>query len=97
MLMKPHRFDPLSFLLGAVLMVFAVTYMVATDGHVVSGVRLWPATVIVVGLTLAAWGAVASFRRKGAAVPTPPAAAPELDPTGDEPPDPLQTVTENSD
>ncbi|MEP7060108.1 MAG: hypothetical protein ABI828_05195 [Actinomycetota bacterium] len=66
--MKPHRFDPLSFLLGAVLMVFSVTYLVATEGQIVSGSRLWPATIILVGLTLAAWGAVASFRRKDGAV-----------------------------
>jgi hypothetical protein len=99
MLMKPHRFDPLSFLLGAILMVFAVTYLMATDGEIVSGSKLWPATVILVGVTLAAWGAVASFRRKdvGPSAPTMPAAAPDPDASGDEPAAPSQAVSENSD
>jgi len=61
--MKPHRFDPLSFSMGAVLLVFAVTYLVAGKGDVVSFERLWPATIILVGLTLAAWGLTASVRR----------------------------------
>ena len=61
--MKPHRFDPLSFSMGAVLLVFAVTYLVVGKGDVVSFERLWPATIILVGLTLAAWGLTVSVRR----------------------------------
>jgi hypothetical protein len=56
--MKRHRFDPFSFLFGAVFLTIGLT--VATGGSGVDAVRpfrSWPTAVIVTGLVLVLWTA----------------------------------------
>jgi hypothetical protein len=64
--MKRHRFDPFSFLFGAVFLTVGLT--VATGGSGVDAVRpfrAWPAAVILTGLVLVLW-TVSRVVRSGA-------------------------------
>jgi len=61
--MKRHRFDPASFMFGALFLVIGLTFLTGgrgTDlGH---PVRLWPVTIVVVGLSLAIWAVSRAIR-----------------------------------
>lgn len=61
--MKRHRFDPFSFLFGAVFLGVALAFLFGEPGEgSVRPTRLWPAAVAVIGLTLVVWAASRAFR-----------------------------------
>jgi hypothetical protein len=65
--MKRHRFDPFSFLFGALFLTIGLT--VATGGSgvdVVRPFRSWPIAVILTGLVLVLWTASRVVRSLGA-------------------------------
>ena len=65
--MKRHRFDPFSFVFGALFLIIGATFMAGGEGiHAVRAVRLWPATIVVIGLTLAIWAAGRAIHREPA-------------------------------
>jgi hypothetical protein len=69
--MKRHRFDPFSFLFGALFLTVGCSFLFASTGATaVRPFRSWPAAVVVVGLVLVAW-AVARAVRPGSAGPAP--------------------------
>jgi hypothetical protein len=61
--MKRHRFDPLSFLFGVVFLLVGVTFLFGGGLDQVKPSAFWPATMVVVGLTLAAWVVATALRR----------------------------------
>jgi hypothetical protein len=64
--MKRHRFDPFSFLFGALFLTIGLT--VATGGSGVDAVRpfrSWPTAVILTGLVLVLWTASRVVRSMG--------------------------------
>jgi hypothetical protein len=64
--MKRYSFDPFSFLFGACFLTIGVSFLLSPSGpRVATPLRLWPAAVLLVGLTLSAW-AVARAVRPGA-------------------------------
>jgi hypothetical protein len=69
--MKRHRFDPFSFLFGALFLTVGGSFLFGSTGATaVRPFRSWPAAVVVVGLVLVAW-AVARAVRPGSAAPAP--------------------------
>jgi len=67
--MKRHRFDPLSFLLGAALLVVGLPFLLTGDFPVIRPSRIWPLALIGVGLVLGAWALASVFNRTKAAAP----------------------------
>ncbi len=62
--MKRHRFAPFSFVLGAMLLIVGATFLSGGAGiHAARPVRLWPASIVVIGLTLATWAAARAIRK----------------------------------
>lgn len=62
--MRRHRFDPFSFLFGALFLVVGITFLFGRSGvEVARPERLWAAATVVVGASLALW-AVARVIRK---------------------------------
>jgi hypothetical protein len=54
--MKRHRFDPFSFLFGAVFVTIGATFLFGASGSgEVRAVHVWPAAIVVVGLALVFW------------------------------------------
>jgi hypothetical protein len=54
--MRGHRFDPFSFLFGAVFVTIGATFLFGASGSGdVRAVHVWPAVVVVVGAALALW------------------------------------------
>jgi len=60
---KRHRFDPLSFLLGVALFVVSLTFLLSGDFPAIRPSRIWPLTLIAVGVTLAVWAVATATRR----------------------------------
>jgi hypothetical protein len=60
---KRHRFDPLSFLLGVALLVVSLTFLLSGDFPTIRPSRIWPLTLIAVGVTLAVWAIATATRR----------------------------------
>jgi hypothetical protein len=71
--MKHHRFDPISFLFGALFLTVGTTFLFGESGAGAAlPVRLWAPLVVVIGATLAIWAlsaAVRSVRRPAAETP----------------------------
>ena len=102
--MKRHRFDPFSFLFGALFVTVGATFLFgSTRVGDVHPARLWPAALAVVGATLALSAAARLLRLAAEAVPDtdegapPPDVALESEPEPAEPeraaelePDPVQ-------
>jgi hypothetical protein len=66
--MRRHRFDPFSFLFGALFLVVGITFLFGRSGvEVARPERLWAAAAVVVGASLALW-AVARVVRKDRSV-----------------------------
>ena len=61
--MKRHRFDPFSFLFGAVFVTIGATFLFASPGagHV-QPAHVWPAVIVVVGLSLVVWAVTRALR-----------------------------------
>ena len=54
--MRRHRFDPFSFLFGAVFVTVGATFLFGASGSGnVRAVHVWPAVIVVVGAALALW------------------------------------------
>jgi hypothetical protein len=54
--MRRHRFDPFSFLFGAVFVTIGATILFGASGSGnVRAVHVWPAVIVVVGAALALW------------------------------------------
>ncbi|MGH2594491.1 MAG: hypothetical protein ACRDH7_00840 [Actinomycetota bacterium] len=63
--MKRHRFDPFSFVFGALFMVVGATFLFGGSGLTAARpVRMWPAATIVVGVSLAAWAVGRAVHRE---------------------------------
>lgn len=61
--MRRHRFDPFSFLFGAIFLTVGLTLASGASGaEAVRPFRPWPAAVIVMGLVLLAWAATRVLR-----------------------------------
>jgi threonine/homoserine/homoserine lactone efflux protein len=78
--MKRHRFDPFSFLVGAIF--FSLGISIAADGgsDALRSSHLWPVVIVVLGGALLAWVAIRIVGGDGrratvAAVPEPPLGA----------------------
>ena len=67
--MRRHRFDPLSFLLGAALLVVALPFLLSGDFPVIRPSRIWPLALIGVGLVLGAWALASVLSRTKTAAP----------------------------
>jgi hypothetical protein len=67
--MRRHRFDPLSFLLGAALLVVGLPFLLSGDFPVIRPSRIWPLALIGVGLVLGAWALASVLSRTKTAVP----------------------------
>ncbi len=67
--MKGHRFDPLSFLLGAALLVVGLPFLLSGDFPVIRPSRIWPLALIGVGLVLGAWALASVLNRTRTAAP----------------------------
>jgi hypothetical protein len=61
--MKRHRFDPLSFLLGALLLVIGLPFLLSGDFPVIRPSRIWPLALIGVGLVLGSWALASVLSR----------------------------------
>ena len=61
--MKRHRFDPLSFLLGAMLLVVGLTFLLSGNFPVIRPSRIWPVAMIGIGLMLGAWALASALNR----------------------------------
>ena len=69
--MRRHRFDPFSFLFGALFLVVGGTFLFGGSGlDVARPARMWAAATVVVGVSLAAW-AVMRVVHKEPPAPTP--------------------------
>jgi hypothetical protein len=65
--MKRHRFDPFSFVFGALFLIVGATFMVGGVGiDAVRPVHLWPATIVVIGSSLAIWAVTRAIRAEPA-------------------------------
>ncbi len=63
--MKRHRFDPFSFVFGALFLVVGATFLFGGSGLTAARpVRMWPAATIVVGVTLAVWAVARAIHRE---------------------------------
>ncbi len=63
--MKRHRFDPFSFVFGALFLVVGATFLFGGSGLTAARpVRMWPAGSIVVGVTLTVWAVARAIRRE---------------------------------
>jgi hypothetical protein len=72
--MKGHRFDPFSFLFGALFLVVGVTFLFGGSGlDVARPERMWAAATVAVGVTLAVWAVARTIRKE------PPSVAPGVD------------------
>jgi hypothetical protein len=60
---KRHRFDPLSFLFGIVLLVVSLTFLLSGHFPAIRPSRIWPLALIAVGVTLAIWAIATATRR----------------------------------
>jgi hypothetical protein len=61
--MKRHRFDPFSFLFGAVFLTLGCSFLFGASGATaVRPFRAWPAAVVAVGLVLVAWAVARVLR-----------------------------------
>ena len=61
--MKRHRFDPFSFLFGAVFLTVGGTFLFASTGTTAAHpAALWPLTVVIVGSTLVVWAAARTIQ-----------------------------------
>ena len=67
--MKRHRFDPLSFLLGAALLVVGLPFLLSGDFPVIRPSRIWPLALIGVGLVLGAWALASVLNRTKTVAP----------------------------
>jgi hypothetical protein len=70
--MKRHRFDPLSFLLGAAVLVVGLPFLLSGDFPVIRPSRIWPLALIGVGLVLGAWALASVLNRTRRESPTAP-------------------------
>jgi hypothetical protein len=61
-IVKRHRFDPLSFLFGALFLAVGLMFLLSGEFPEIRPSRIWPAAMIAVGLTLGSW-ALATARR----------------------------------
>jgi hypothetical protein len=61
--MRRHRFDPLSFLLGAALLLAGLPFLLSGDFPVIRPSRIWPLALIGVGLVLGAWALASVLNR----------------------------------
>jgi hypothetical protein len=68
--MRRHRFDPLSFLLGAALLVAGLPFLLSADFPVIRPSRIWPLALIGVGLVLGAWALASVLNRTRIPTPT---------------------------
>jgi hypothetical protein len=69
--MRRHSFDPFSFLFGVVFLMIGVSFLLSPSGpQVATPFRLWPAAVVLVGLTLSAWAVARAIRPAAPAVAT---------------------------
>jgi hypothetical protein len=63
--MKRHRFDPFSFLFGALFLVVGGTFLFGGSGlDVARPARMWAAAAVVVGVSLAAWAVMRVVRKE---------------------------------
>ena len=63
--MKRHRFDPLSFLFGALFLVIGGTFLFGGSGlDVARPERMWAAATVVVGVSLAVWAVARTIRKE---------------------------------
>jgi hypothetical protein len=62
-IVKRHRFDPLSFLFGAVFLAVGLTFLLSGEFPEIRPSRIWPAAMIAVGLTLGSWALATATRR----------------------------------
>ena len=63
--MKRHRFDPFSFVFGALFLVVGATFLFGGSGLTAARpVRMWPAGTIVVGVSLAVWAVALAIHRE---------------------------------
>ena len=93
--MKRHRFDPLSFLLGAAVLVVGLPFLLNGDFPVIRPSRIWPLALIGVGAVLGAWALASVLNRTKVAAPSetlaerspeqPEPIAPESDPADEDP------------
>lgn len=61
--MKPHRFDPSSFVLGSLLFAAGVSYLFGQSGAgSANPARLWPPALLLVGLALVGWAISRAIR-----------------------------------
>ena len=60
--MNRHRFDPASFMFGALFLVVGLTFLTGGRTDLGHPVRLWPVTIVVVGLSLAIWAVSRAIR-----------------------------------
>jgi hypothetical protein len=62
---KRHRFDPFSFVFGALFLVVGATFWFGGSGLTAARpVRMWPAGTIVVGVSLAVWAVARAIHRE---------------------------------
>lgn len=67
--MKRHRFDPFSFVFGALFLVVGATFLFGGSGLTAARpVRMWPAATIVVGVSLTLWAVARAIRREPVAL-----------------------------
>jgi hypothetical protein len=73
LVVKRHRFDPLSFLFGAVFLAVGLTFLFSGSFPEIRPSRIWPAAMIAVGLTLGTWAVATAVRhaRPGVTVDVP--------------------------
>jgi hypothetical protein len=61
---KRHRFDPFSFLFGALFLVVGGTFLFGRSGlDVARPERMWAGATAVIGVTLAVWAVSRAIRR----------------------------------
>ena len=61
--MKRHRFDPFSFLFGAVFLTVGGTFLFGSKGATAAHpAALWPLAVVIVGSTLVVWAAARTIQ-----------------------------------
>lgn len=66
--MKRHRFDPFSFLFGALFVVVGGTFLFGGSGlDAARPERMWAAATAVVGVSLAVWAVARVIRREPSA------------------------------
>lgn len=66
--MKRHRFDPFSFLFGALFLIVGGTFLFGGSGlEVARPERMWAAATVVVGVALAAWAVARTIRKEPSA------------------------------